>query len=251
MNKGRLLEGKICLVTGTNKGIGKAVAERFVEEGAILYAHARTPGCIDEWVSLVSEKNDAVVVPVYFDVQDSAAMKEVFTRIIKEHQRFDVLVNNAGVVSYEMMNMINIDSLREMFDVNVISVIQLMQFASRLMARNKAGSIINISSIVGEKGVKGQLGYAATKGAVISLTKSAAKELAAQNIRVNAVAPGMIGTERFLAAFEKNFKDRIKSIGMGRLGSPEDVADACVFLGSDMSAYITGQIIGVDGSTVL
>ncbi len=113
------------------------------------------------------------------------------------------------------------------------------------------GSIINISSIVGVNGVKGQLAYSASKGAVNSLTKSAAKELSPQNIRVNAIAPGMVDTERFHDVFEKNFKDKLSEIGMGRLAKPYDVANACVFLGSDLSDYISGQILGVDGCTVL
>jgi 3-oxoacyl-[acyl-carrier protein] reductase len=151
----------------------------------------------------------------------------------------------------KLLSMINFDSLRNMFEVNVIAMIQLIQLVSRIMGRQKSGSIINMSSIVGVNGVGGQLAYSATKGAVISLTKSAAKELAPSNIRVNAIAPGMVATERLVEVFEKSFKDRLNDIGMGRLAKPEEIANACVFFGSDLSEYVSGQVLGVDGSTVL
>jgi len=247
----KILEGKICLVTGSNRGIGKAIVERYAEEGAIVYANARKVGSLDEWATSCSLKYNTQVIPLYFDVVDNAAAKQAILRIKNEQQRLDVLVNNAGLVTYELLSMINFESLREMFDVNVIGTIQLIQLASRLMTRQKSGSIINMSSIVGDKGVKGQLAYSATKGAVISVTKSASKELASSNIRVNAIAPGMVGTDRLLEVFEKSFKDRLSDIGMGRLAKPEEIANACVFLGSDLSEYVTGQILGVDGGTIL
>lgn len=247
----QLLKDKVCLITGTSRGIGKAIAERYAEEGAVVYANAREEGAIDEWASKLATSFDTTVVPVYFDVRDTKAAKQIIMQIKKEHGSLDVLVNNAGIVTYELMQMINFEELRKMFEVNVVSVIQLMQLATKLMSRQKKGSIINISSIVGVKGVQGQLSYAATKGAVISLTKSAAKELAPQNIRVNAVAPGMVGTERFVEVFKNRFEERINDIGMGRLAKPNEIADACVFLGSDLSTYVSGQILGVDGATVI
>jgi 3-oxoacyl-[acyl-carrier protein] reductase len=251
MSSGKLLEKKVCLITGTSSGIGRNVAERFAEEGAIVYANSRKPGSIDEWADDCSLRNKTSVFPAYFDVTDYSAMKQAVLRIVKEQQRIDVLVNNAGVVTYELLGMIQLEKLRNMFEVNVIAMIQLIQLISRIMSRQKNGSIINISSIVGVKGVKGQLAYSATKGAVISLTKSAAKELSSQNVRVNAIAPGMIDTERFSAVFEKSFKEKISDIGMGRLGKPADVANACIFLGSDLSEYVSGQVLGVDGCIIM
>lgn len=244
-----ILEGKICLVTGTNRGIGKAIVERYAEEGAIVYANARQEGSLDEWAKECSEKYNTTVIPIYFDITNAAACKDAILKIKSDHGRIDVLVNNAGMVTYELLPMIDFDKLRTMFEINVIAMIQLVQLASRVMSRQKSGSIINMASIVGTQGVKGQLGYSATKGAVISLTKSAAKELIEHNIRVNAIAPGMVGTDRFNEVFEKSFKDKINNIGIGRLATPNEIADVCVFLGSDLSTYVTGQIIGVDGST--
>lgn len=251
MSIGKLLEKKVCLITGTSRGIGRAIAERFAEEGAIVYANARTLGSIDEWANDCSLRNKTSVIPVYFDVTDYVAMKQAVLQIMKEQQRIDVLVNNAGIVTYELLGMIQVEKLRNMFEVNVVAMIQLIQLISRIMSRQKNGSIINISSIVGVKGVKGQLAYSATKGAVISLTKSAAKELSSQNIRVNTIAPGMVDTERFSTVLEKSFKERISDIGMGRLAKPADIANACLFLGSDLSEYISGQVLGVDGCTII
>ena len=244
----RLLEGKICLVTGTNRGIGMAIAERYAEEGAVVFANARNEGSLDVWAKQCSEKYQTSVIPLYFDITDAAASKAALLKIKSDFGRIDVLVNNAGMVTYELLPMIDFEKLRAMFEVNVIAMIQLVQLASRIMTRQKSGSIINMSSVVGVQGVKGQLGYSATKGAVISITKSAAKELIEHNIRVNAIAPGMVGTERFTAVFEEKFKDKIANIGIGRLAEPNEIANVCVFLASDLSTYVTGQVIGVDGS---
>lgn len=247
----KLLENKVCLVTGTNKGIGHAIVEAFAKQGAIVYAHARTPGCIDDWAEKLSKKYQTRVIPVYFDVTDLAAARKSVMAIKTADNRLDALINNAGMVTYEMIPMVQMDTFRSMMEVNIVGAFNLLQIVSRIMSRQKSGSIVNMASVVADKGAKGQVSYATTKGAVIAMTKSAAKELAPLQIRVNAVAPGMVGTERFKAVLEKNFKEKINDIGMGRLAEPEEIADMCVFLSSDMSRYVTGQIIGVDGSTEL
>ncbi len=251
MNRKPLLEDKVCLVTGTSRGIGRAIAERFAAEGAVVYANGRTESGLDEWAVQCAKRYATAVIPVYFDVRDSDGAKQAVMRIKKEHGRLDVLVNNAAVVSYEMIGMIDIQRMREMFEVNVVSVIELLQLVARLMMRQSSGSIINLSSVVATRGVGGQMAYAATKGAIISLTKSAAKELAPKGIRVNAIAPGMVDTERFRETMERLFRDKASAIGMGRLARPEEVADACIFLASDLSSYVTGQILEVDGSILL
>lgn len=246
-----LLKDKVCLVTGASKGIGRAIAEAFAKQGAIVYANARTPESIDEWANDLSEEHQTKVIPTYFDITDLAAAKNAVMQIKSAEKRIDVLVNNAGMVTYEMIPMAQMDTFRAMLDVNVVAPFSLLQIVSRVMSRQNAGSIINMASIVADKGAKGQVSYATTKGAIIAMTKSAAKELAPSQIRVNAVAPGMVGTERFVNVFEEKFKDKINNIGMGRLAEPSEIADLCVFLGSDMSKYVTGQIIGIDGSTEL
>jgi 3-oxoacyl-[acyl-carrier protein] reductase len=246
-----LLQNKVCLITGTARGIGRAIAERFAEDGARVYANDIQVEEINQWTEDCSKKFETLIKPIGFDIVDFPAVKEAIMHIKKEEGRIDVLVNNAGIVTYELLGMIDFNSLRKMFEVNVIAMINLIQITSRIMIRQNGGSIINMASIVGLKGAKGQLSYSATKGAVISITKSAAKELAEYQIRVNAIAPGMVATERLLNIMKNKFEDRTKDIGYKRLATPEEIADACSFLASDRSRYITGQIIGVDGGFIL
>jgi len=246
-----LLKNKVCLITGASKGIGHSIAEEYAKQGAIVYANARVENSIDEWASNLSDTHHTKVIPVYFDITDLAVVKKHIMQIKSVEKRIDVLVNNAGMVTYEMIPMAQIDTFKSMIEVNVVAPFSLLQVVSRIMSRQNSGSIINMASIVAQKGAKGQVSYSTTKGAIISMTKSAAKELAPMQIRVNAVAPGMVGTERFLKVFEEKFKEKIDDIGMTRLAEPNEIAQLCVFLGSDMSKYITGQIIGIEGSTKL
>lgn len=170
--------------------------------------------------------------------------------VFKQEGRIDVLINNAGVVFNKKIGMILRPETELMFRVNVIAVIEMIQLVSRLMARNHSGSIVNIASVTAVLGSPGQSAYSATKGAIMAFTKSAAKELAPLGIRVNAVAPGIVKTERFSELYEESgekIDTRIQKIALGRLGTPEDVANACAFLASDRSSYISGQILGVDG----
>lgn len=246
-----LLSNKICLVTGAGRGIGKGIVTEFARHGATVYATDLINGSIDDLSDEMLEKYNARVIPLYFDITDSEAAKQAFMRIQKEQGKLDVLVNNAGIMKDALIGMITRKQMEDTFAVNVYAVMEMLQFAARLMQRQKSGSIINISSIVGVYGNKGQLVYSASKGAVISLTKTAAKELAEKNIRVNAIAPGMIDTDMFRSVGEEHMAIRMSNIGMGRLGTPEDVAKTCVYLASDLSEYVTGQVIGVDGSALV
>jgi len=247
----KLLSGKVCLITGSSKGIGRSIAEKFAEEGAIVYANARNQGSIDTWANSISEETKSDIIPLYFDVADHDAVKKAIIEIKKSHQKIDVLVNNAGIVEYKLVGMTKMEDLRNMLEINVVAPVHLIQLVSRLMVRQNSGSIINISSLVGVEGVTGQLAYSASKGAINAVTKSAAKELASNNIRVNAVAPGMVATERLLNVIETQFKNKFADIGMDRLAQPEEIANTCLFLASDQSEYITGQVIVIDGSTCL
>jgi len=252
--QGTLLQQKVCVITGAAQGIGKAIAERFAGDGAIVYACDLKEGSMNEWAKVCSEKHNTRVLPVYFDVTNAAAVKSALMSVHKQEGKIDSLVNNAGVVFNKKLGMIIRQETELMFRVNVIAVIELIQLASRLMARNHSGSIINIASVTAVVGSPGQVAYSATKGAVISLTKSAAKELATAGIRVNAVAPGIIQTERFAELYEDSgakIDERIQKIALGRLGTPEDVANACSFLASDRAAYISGQVLGVDGCATI
>ena len=239
-NMERLLENKICVITGAAQGIGREIARRFAADGAIVYACDRQ--------EFTSEHER--IHPIVFDITDAAAVRTAVMQIFKEAGRIDVLVNNAGVVFNRKIGMITREETELMFRINVIAVLELIQLVSRLMARNGGGSIINIASITAVLGSPGQVAYSATKGAIIALTKSAAKELASQGTRVNAVAPGIVKTERFAELYEANgekIDERISRIALGRLGTPEDIANACAFLASDRADYISGQVLGVDG----
>ena len=235
-----LLENKICIITGAAQGIGRQIAEQFAADGAIVYACDRQEFTID------NER----IHPVVMDITDAASVKANLMQIFKKEGRIDCLVNNAGIVYNRKIGMILREETERMFLVNVIAVLELIQLCSRLMARNSGGSIVNIASVTAVLGSPGQVAYSATKGAIISMTKSAAKELAPQGIRVNAVAPGIVKTERFTELYESDgdkIDARIQRIALGRLGTPEDVAHACAFLASDRANYISGQILGVDG----
>lgn len=245
-----LLNHKICIVTGAAQGIGRAIATQLAYDGAIVYATDRMEGTMEDWTSELSAKTGTRIVPMYFDVTDAVAVKSAMMQIFKQEGCIDVLVNNAGVVFNRKIGMIMREETELMFRINVVAVLELIQLVSRLMARNGGGSIVNIASVTAVLGSPGQVAYSATKGAVISMTKSAAKELAPQGIRVNAVAPGIVKTERFAELYEasgEKIDERISRIALGRLGSPEDVANACAFLASDRASYISGQILGVDG----
>lgn len=247
MRNNRLLVGKVALVTGAGRGIGRAIVDRFAEEGAIIYANTRSEGSLDDYANETSIKYGTSVIPLYFDVTDGNAAKKAIMRIKKEYGHLDILVNNAGIMKDNVIGMISQPLMQEVFDVNVFSVINMIQLANKLMSRQKSGSIINISSIVGIEGAAGQLVYSASKGAIVALTKAAAKELATNGIRVNAVAPGLINTSLLQAIGEEKIKENIKSIKMGRLGEPIDVANAVLFLASELSTYITGEVLGIDG----
>ncbi len=241
-----LLKDKVCVVTGAAQGIGHSIAQEMLREGAVVYGCDRQEGSMDDTAA-----ENASFHPLYFDVTDAAGVKTAMMRIKKEQGRIDVLVNNAGIVLNKKIGMIVREETELMFRVNVIAVIEMTQLVSRIMARTGGGSIVNIASVTAVLGSAGQSAYAASKGAVIAFTKSAAKELAPQGIRVNAVAPGIVKTERFEELYEvsgdKIEKQRIERIALGRLGTPEDVARACAFLASDHASYISGQILGVDG----
>ncbi len=234
----RLLEGKVALITGAGRGIGKVIAEQFISDGAIVY------------VNDLNEPEVEGAKPICFDVTDTNALKAGLMSIYKAEGRIDVVVNNAAIIANQKLGMVTKPLLEKMYAVNVFAVIDMIQIASRLMARNGGGCFVNMASVTGVVGSPGQVAYSASKGAVIALTKSSAKELAPQGIRVNAVAPGIIKTERFEELYEASgdkIDQRIGRIALGRLGTPQDIAYAVSFLASDRASYISGHVLGVDG----
>ena len=245
-----LLEDKICIVTGAAQGIGKATAELFAAEGAKVIVNDISVGAADNWIKQ-SKYRDSFI-PLYFDITDENAVKNAALQIKKECGHIDVLVNNAAVEYNEIIGMISNEHMQKMFNVNVYGTINMIQTVSRVMSRNEnGGSIINISSMVGIRGNKGQLVYSATKGAVIAITKSAAKELAPKKIRVNSIAPGITQTPMMQQADIEKLQSRIDNICMGRIAQPADIAGGCLLLASDYATYISGQVLPVDGMTIM
>jgi 3-oxoacyl-[acyl-carrier protein] reductase len=237
-----LLENKVCLITGAGRGIGKVIAEQFIADGAIVY------------VNDLQEPEIEGAKPICFDVTDSAALKAGLMQVYRAEGRIDCIVNNAAIIQNQKLGMVTKQLLEKMYAVNVFAVIDMIQIASRLMARTGGGCFVNMASVTGVVGSPGQVAYSSTKGAVITITKSAAKELAPMNIRVNAVAPGIVRTERFEELYEASgdkINERIEKIALGRLGTPQDIANAVAFLASDRASYISGQILGVDGCATI
>jgi len=237
-----LLRDKVALVTGASRGIGRAVAEAFAAEGAGLVLAARSDA-IHAAAETLRERG-AKVTAVQGDVCDEATVRACIQACRKEHGRLDVLVNNAGAMPQALIGMIPLDGSRQLFDVNVLALVNLTQFAARMMKSGAA--IVNLASIAWQ-GLPGMSVYSATKGAVVGFTRAAAKELAPRGIRVNAIAPGFIETD-LIRDLPPEVRERtLASIRMGRIGRPEDVANAALFLASDLSSYVTGQVLGVDG----
>lgn len=241
------LSDRVAVVTGGSRGIGYAIAQRLAQAGAQVTVVARQ----FEQASLAS-LNVQVKVPVVAvagSIEDHAFSKRLAKDIFSRYKRLDILVNNAGIMRPSMIGMISDADIADTLRINLASVILLTQQAARLMTRT-GGSIINVSSIVGVRGNAGQLVYAASKAGVIGATLSAAKELAAKQVRVNAIAPGFIDTNMTAALGPAVAVDTLSKIGLGRIGQPGEVADAALFLASDLSRYVTGQVIGVDGGLI-
>ncbi len=240
-----MLSGKVALVTGAARGIGRAIVEKFAASGAKVYAND---------LSFDSAVFDSAVTPLAFDVTDTSAVKGALMKISKEAGHLDCVVNNAVVIANQKLGMVTKELLEKMFAVNVFAVLDMIQLASRIMVRKGGGSIVNIASATAVHGSAGQVAYSSSKGAIISMTKSAAKELAPMGVRVNAVAPGIVQTERFSELYVTDgakIDDRISRIPLGRLAMPRDVAEACAFLASDAASFISGQILGVDGACIM
>lgn len=248
MLSSNLLEGKTAVITGCLKGIGLATMDIFAEKGADIFACCQyETEEFTEHIKNVSSRFNVNIVPLYFDLCNSDEIKAAVKTIQQAKKKIDILVNIAGMTQDSLFHMISMDSMKRVFEVNFFSQILLTQYITKLMLRNKQGSVINISSISAMDGNPGQLSYSASKAAIIAATKTMSAELAPSGIRINAIAPGVIKTEMTENLPEETVNRLMSRSSLKHFGLPEEVANTILFLASDMSSYITGQIIRVDG----
>ncbi|OQY09449.1 MAG: 3-oxoacyl-[acyl-carrier-protein] reductase [Marinitoga sp. 4572_148] len=247
------LKDKICIITGANRGIGKEISKKFVEEGAIVLGFARNLEALKEVEAELNALNRGTFRGYKVDVSNSEEINKTVKEIAKEYKRIDVLVNNAGVTKDMLLLLMKEEDFDFVINVNLRGVFLVTKAVARVMRKQKEGSIINISSVVGIDGNIGQTNYSASKAGVIGMTKTWAKELTmkGEQIRVNAVAPGLIETDMTKNLDEEFKKAALERILLKRLGSPEEVAKVVLFLASDDSSYVTGQVIRIDGGLSL
>jgi len=243
----KALEGKIALITGASKGIGRAIAHTFAAQGAhVAFTYLSS---VEQGESLVAElKARGVDVKGYrSDASNYEAAQELITDVVRDFGKLDILINNAGITRDNLLMRMSESQWDEIMEINLKSCFNTVKAAFRPLMKQRSGSIINMSSVVGIKGNMGQANYAASKAGIIGFTKSVALELGSRNIRCNAIAPGFIETEMTAVLDEKTVQQWRDGIPLKRGGSAEDVANACLFLASDMSGYITGQVMNVCG----
>jgi len=247
----KILENKNAIVTGGSRGIGRAICLTFAREGAnVVFTYMQNDKAAEETMKLISEfgvkgysmKGDGRNPEFAASVAEKA--KDVFPGV-------DILVNNAGITRDGLLLRMKAKDFEDVIDSNLTSAFHMLSQVGKMMIKARSGSIINMSSVAGIRGNAGQINYSASKAGLIGLTLSAAKELAPRSVRVNAIAPGLINTDMAAALTEEQIEKTEKSIGLGRLGEAEDVAELTLFLASEKSSYITGQIIGVDGGIII
>jgi len=240
------LDGRVSLVTGASRGIGRAIARELAAQGATVLCGARDQEKLAATVAaIVAEGGKALAVPL--DVADRASVEAAFAAVLAAHGRLDHLVNNAGITRDNLVLRMKAEDWRDVLDTNLTGVFLCTQAALRPMLKQRTGRIVSVTSVVGLTGNAGQANYAASKAGVVGFTKSVAREVASRSITVNAVAPGFVETDMTAAMTDKAREALTSLIPLGRVGQPEDVAAAVAFLVSDRAAYITGQVLSVDG----
>lgn len=243
-----LLNGKVAVVTGANRGIGRSITETFAENRCDIFACMREVTLeTKKWLKNLENKFNIVITPIELDLSDEDSIKNSIKQIFSTSKRIDILVNNAGIASGGLFQMTPISELRKVFEINLFSQILFTQGIAKIMIRNKSGSIINLSSSAAFIADPGTLSYGTSKSAFIRATESMAMELGALNIRVNAIAPGVTKTDMF-DQMSKDARDKlINSSSLKRPAEPKDIANVALFLASELSSFVTGQVIRADG----
>ena len=246
-----MLENKVALVTGAGRGIGRAIAIALAKEGAEVVVNYNGSEERAKEVKQTIEENGGKASIYKCNVSDFGACEAMIKDIVKEHGRLDILVNNAGITKDGLIMKMKEEDFDSVLNVNLKGTFNTIRHSARQMLRQKSGKIINISSVSGVTGNAGQANYSASKAGIIGLTKSAARELASRNINVNAIAPGFVDTDMTITLSDKVKEGAKGQIPLGRFGKPEEVAELALFLSSEKSDYITGQVINIDGGMVM
>ena len=246
-----MLTDKIALVTGAGRGIGRAIAETLAAQGAYVYLnyHGSEAAAQEAVAQIVQDGGKAEAVRC--NVADFQACGEMIAQIVKKSGRLDILVNNAGITKDGLLMKMSEEDYDQVLDINLKGTFHTIRHASRYLLKQRSGRIINITSVSGVLGNAGQANYSASKAGVIGLTKSAARELASRGICVNAVAPGYVETDMTRALPEQVKAQMLSQIPLGRAASPQEIADVVLFLASEQSAYMTGQVLCVDGGMAM
>ncbi len=245
------LEGKVAIITGASRGIGRQIACLFASEGAQTVITARNVTSLDDAMKEIRAAGGFEPFPFALDVKDGEKVTELVDTTLDKYQRVDILVNNAGVTRDGLSMRMSDEDWDEVLDTNLKGTFLCMRAVSRPMMKQRYGRIINMASVIGLIGNAGQANYAASKAGIIALTKSVAKELGSRNVLCNAIAPGFIETEMTHVLSDEVKKTVLKSIPVGFFGKPLDVAKAALYLASEESSFVTGQVITVDGGMVM
>ena len=248
----KLLENKTAIITGASRGIGKGIAEKYAEQGCnIAFSFASSVDKAKALEEELSSKYGVKVKGFQSNAADFDSSQKLVDDIVAEFGRIDILINNAGITRDNLLMRMSEEQWDEVMNVNLKSVFNLTKASLRTFLKQKSGSIINMSSVVGVMGNAGQGNYAASKAGIIGFSKSMAKELGSRNIRCNVIAPGFIETEMTADLGEDALKKWTDGIPLKRGGTPDDVANACIYLGSDMSTYVSGQVLSVCGGMLM